>query len=197
MTNPYESLPLPTTGRPLSTVNQVHYALMGGKVFCECADGRIQQICQARRNQGVFQVRLLVTNRWEPTPPRRVWAAKTPVVVSPPTQETPVTSRILIRRDPVGERSLDVLQNMAFSVPMWLEASVDGDWVILPQLGRRRLVLKRWQQERPFLTAKTLAELVTLMREREELVQLLDQDERVPLGSWQIATPVIQQGVVG
>lgn len=39
------SLPLPTSGRPLTTVNQIHYALKGGKVFCELDDGRIEQIC--------------------------------------------------------------------------------------------------------------------------------------------------------
>lgn len=197
MTNPFGSLPLPTTGRPLGTVNQVHYALMGGKAYCELADGRIEQICQARRRQGVFQVRLLVTDRWEPTPPRRVWAAKTSVEVSSSTQEMPAASRILVGKSPVGERSLDDLQNMAFSVPMWLETSAEGDWVILPQLSRRRLALKRWLQERPFLIAKTFAELVTLIRERDSLSQLLDQDEHAPLRSWQIATPVIQQGVVG
>jgi hypothetical protein len=195
MTNPFASLPLPSTGRPLSTVNQVHYALMGGKVFCELADGRIEQICQARRQKGVFQVRLLANNRWESTP-RRIWATKPPVEALPSSQETNAASRILVQRDPVGERSLDDLQNMAFSVPMWLEAA-EGDWVILPQFGRRRLVLKRWQQERPVLTAKTFGELVTLMRGQEELYPLLNQDEYTPLRSWQIATPAIQQDVVG
>lgn len=173
---------LPITGRPLTTVNQVHYALMGRQVFCELEGGNIEPICQARRKIGVFQVKLLRNNQWTPSV-RRVWAAKGQVEGAPP--------QICVARTPVGDCSLDDLLAMAFGGDSWIEAP-EGDLVIFPQPARRRLVLKHWNHhDQTLLTAKTLGELVAFMREQAGLGQLIDQDGRTPLRAWLIATAAV------
>jgi hypothetical protein len=182
MTDTSATLPSPVTGRPLTTVNQVHYALRSGGVFSELEDGDIKQIYQARRQKGVFQVNL-GKNQWASSP-RRVWAAKTAVY-------TPPSGKIHVTRTPVGERSLDDLLTMAFQVPMWIEAPADN-LVIFPQLVKRRLSLKRWShQDRPLHFAKTFGELAAFIRGQESLGQLLDQEEQTPFRTWQIATPTV------
>jgi hypothetical protein len=174
------NLPSPVTGRPLITVNQITYALRSGAVFSELENGDIVQVYQARRQKGVFQVKL-GEKRWAASP-KRVWAAKTAV-------HAPPSGKIHVTRTPVGERSLDDLLTLAFQVPVWIEAP-DGDPVIFPQSARRRLSLKRWShQDHPILVAKTFGELAAFMREQESLSQLLDQNEQTPFRAWQIATP--------
>lgn len=180
---------LPITGRPLKSVLQINNALRdGAEVYCELADGTVQKILKSRRKGGVFQVKL-ENNQWAASP-RRVWATKA-------ATDAPPVGKIHITRTPVGERSLDDLQALAFQEPMWLEATIDSKWVIMPQWCRRRLAFKSWSQERPIFTAPTFTEFVALMREQEWTNQLLDHDEHAPLRSWLIAAPVVQHDGVG
>jgi hypothetical protein len=189
MTNTSATVPTPATGRPLTTVNQVYYALKNGPVFCELTDGRIEQVYQAQRKQGVFQVKL-ENNQWEASP-RRVWAVKAVTGAAPAHTQTPPADTVHITRTPVGDRSLDDLQALVFQEPLWLEATSDNRWVIILQWGHRHLAFKNCAQEKPVFTAPTLTELVALLREQEWTNHLLDQDEHAPLRSWQIATPVV------
>ncbi len=187
MTNTSATLSSPAAGRPLTTVNQIHYALKRGAVYCELDDGNIEQIYQARRQRGVFQVKL-GDNQWASSP-RRVWAAKAATEAAP---DAPPANKIRVTRTQVGDRSLDALQTMAFQEPMWIEAP-EGDLVVVPQFVRRRLSLKHWNhQDHPLFAAKTFAELAALIRGQEGMGQLLDQDERTPFRAWQIATPIVE-----
>ncbi len=89
-------------------------------------------------------------------------------------------------------RPLDELQALFFQAPLWLEAAT-GDWVILPQLARRQLVLKRWREDRGVLTAPTLTGLVALMRAHQAASQLLAEDEQAPLQAWLVAEPTVEK----
>jgi hypothetical protein len=191
MTNTSATLPSPAAGRPLTTVNQIHYARKRGAVFCELDDGKIEQIYRARRQKGVFQVKL-GNNRWTSSP-RRVWAASAATEAAPDAQPA---GKIHVTRTPVGDRSLDDLLTMAFQVPMWIEAP-EGDLVVFPQFVGRRLSLKHWNhQDHPLFVAKTFAELAAFMRGQEGMGQLLDQDEQTPFRAWQLATPIVELDAV-
>lgn len=179
--------PLPTAGRPLITVLQINNAIRRQEpVYAELSDGRVQKVCRARRKQSIFQVQL-EGKQWESSP-RRVWVEKAPRAPA----EQAARPLVTIQRTPAASSSLEELQDRFFQTPLWLE-SVTGDWVIMPQFARRRLVLKRWREESGVLNAPRLAELVALMRAHQAANQLLSQDEQAPLSSWLIAQPVIEE----
>src|SRR6266516_4266250 len=82
------------------------------------------------------------------------------------TPDTSPTGKVHITRTPVGDRSLDDLQAMAFQEPMWFEAP-DGDLVIFIQFVRRRLSLKHWNhQDHSLFIASSFAELATFMQDK-------------------------------
>jgi len=187
-----EVISLPMTGRPLRSVQQISNAIRAGEtVYCEVHDGVVRQVRASRRRRSIFQVQLDVEGTWVDNP-SRVWAAKhLPLTATEASPGTSSTDDILhIERVPVGERTLDELQAMAFHLPFWLEVMV-GDWVILPQMARRCLALKQWKRDRTILSAPTFLELVALMREQPWTQLLLDADERTPLRTWHIASPTV------
>lgn len=98
----------------------------------------------------------------------------------------------LVQRTPVASPSLEELQALFFQTPLWLE-SATGDWVIMPQIARRQLVLKRWREARGVLNAPRLGELVALMRAHQAANQLLGEDEQAPLSAWLVAQPIIEE----
>ena len=107
------------------------------------------------------------------------------------TPDTSPTGKVHITRTPVGDRSLDDLQALAFQEPMWLEAP-DGDLVVFIQFVSRRLSLKHWShQDHSLFIASTFAELAAFMQGQEGMGQLLDPDERTPFRGWQCAVPSV------
>jgi hypothetical protein len=186
--NDQANTPLPTAGRPVTTVLQINNATRRQEpVFAELSDGRVRKISRARRKQLVFQVQLEEGKQWESSP-RRVWVEK----VSRASAEQAARPVMIIQRTPVGSRSLEDLQALFFQTPLWLE-SATGDWVIMPQIARHQLVLKRWREERGVLNAPLVTELVALMRAHQVANQLLSEDEQAPLSAWLIAQPIVEE----
>lgn len=181
-------IPLPTAGKPVRTVLQINNALRRHEpVFAELSDGRVAKICWSRRKGSDFQVRLEEDKQWESSP-RRVWVAKS----TGEAAEQATQPRVTIQRTPVASSTLEELHARFFQAPLWLE-SATGDWVILPQIGRRHLVLKRWREESGVLHASNLTELVQLMQAHHVAKHLLGEDEQSPLSAWLIAQAVIEE----
>jgi hypothetical protein len=179
---------LPTTGKPVRTVQKINNALRRKEsVFAELSDGRVEQICWSRHKGADFQVQLEQGKRWE-SAPRRVWVEKSPSGVA----EQTARPRVTIQRTPVASSTLEEVQARFFQAPLWLESAA-GDWVIMPQIGRRRLVLKRWREESGILHAASLTELVALMQAHQGASHLLGEDEQAPLSSWLIAQAVVEE----
>lgn len=179
---------LPTAGRPVRTVHQINNALRRKEpVFAELSDGRVVQICWSRHKGADFQVQLEQSKQWESSP-RRVWVERSPRGAA----EQAARPRVTIQRTPGASSTLEEVQARFFHAPLWLESAA-GDWVIMPQIGRRRLVLKRWREESGLLHASSLTELVALMRTHQGASHLLGEDEQAPLSAWLIAQAVVEE----